>query len=255
MSTSFLPRFRRNACSLAALLLLAGAAAQAGAQTPQGPGTGQSMEERLRNQLRITTTQLQDAQNELAALKAGKGAVGATGGAASPGGAAAGAPADIDSLKKELAKSQAQLAEERRRRGKSEATEAALKQAGEQAAQYKASYEQLLKLARTSEAERQRLSGEANFRQQAMAQCEAKNAALYAQGQEILHAYETVDVGTVLKSREPFATKSRVKYEQIAQEYGDKLYEGRFDERGVTVPPKPAASNAGDAGAITMPAK
>jgi colicin import membrane protein len=234
MSTSFLPRvlpaFRRTACSLAALMLLAGAAAQAGAQTPQGPGTGQSMEERLRNQLRITTTQLQDAQNELAALKAGKGGAGSS----APGAPAA--PADVESLKKELAQSQAQLAEERRRRGKSEATEAALKQASDQAAQYKASYDQLLKLARTSESERQRLSADANFKQQAMAQCEAKNAALYAQGQEILHAYETVDFGTVLKLREPFATKSRVKYEQIAQEYGDKLYEGRFDERGVAAP-------------------
>jgi chromosome segregation ATPase len=248
MSTSFLPGFRRGACSLAALILLAGAAASAGAQTPQGQGTGQSMEERLRNQLRITTTQLQDAQNELATLKAGKGG-------AAPGAPAA--PSDIEALKKDLARSQAQLAEERRQRGKSEASEAALKQATGQVAQYKASYDQLLKLARTSEAERQRLSTEASFKQQAVAQCEAKNAALYAQGQEILHAYENVDVGTVLSSREPFATKSRVKYEQIAQEYGDKLYEGRFDERSVAVPTAaapamPAAPKPGDPNALSV---
>jgi chromosome segregation ATPase len=236
MSTSFLPAFRRSACALAALILLAGVAAQAGAQTPQGsPGAGQSMEERLRNQLRITTSQLQDAQNELAALKAGKG------GSAAPGAPAA--PSDLEAVKKELADSKAQLAGERRLRSKSDATEAALKQATEQVAQYKASYDQLMKLARTSEAERQRLAADAGFKQQAVAQCEAKNAALYAQGQEILRAYETVDIGTVLKSREPFATRSRVKYEQIAQEYGDKLYEGRFDERSVAAP-RPGAENA-----------
>jgi colicin import membrane protein len=230
MSTSFLPGFRRTACSLAALVVLAGVSVQAGAQAQPQP-QGQSMEERLRNQLRITTTQLQDAQNELAALKAGRPAAGASAAAG-----AAAAPADTESLKKDLARAQAQLADERRQRTKSDAGEAALKQASGQATQYKNAYDQLLKLARTSEAERQRLSSEASFKQDAIAQCEAKNVKLYAQGQEILHAYETVDFGTLLSSREPFATKSRVKYEQIAQEYGDKLYEGKFDERSVSVP-------------------
>ena len=46
-----------------------------------------------------------------------------------------------------------------------------------------------------------------------------------------LDAYENVGIGTVIASRQPFAAKARVKYEQIAQEYGDKLYEGKFDPR------------------------
>jgi colicin import membrane protein len=241
MSSSFLPLFRRSACSLAVLTVLVGAAAQAGAQ--QAESAGQSMEDRLRNQLRITTSQLEDAQNELAALKAGHPS-----GAAA--GAAAGAPAspsEVESLKKDLARSQAQLAEERRQRTKSADTEAALKQATDQATQYHTAYDQLLKLARTSEAERQRLSGESGMKQEAVAQCEAKNTKLYEAGQEILHAYETVDLHTVLASREPFAAKARVKYDMIAQEYGDKLYAGRFDERSVAVPAAPAPAAAAPA--------
>lgn len=207
----------------AAMLILA-----AGSAVAQ---QGQSMEERLRNQLRITTTQLQEAQNELAVLKAGKAAPAAQKNAPA---------ADVDSVKKELAEARSQLAAERRAREKShDATQAALEKSNGQSAQYRNAYEELLKLARAAEAERQRLAQEEKSRQTAIAQCEAKNTQLYAVGQEILQAYETMDIGTIVSVRQPFAAQSRVKYEQIAQQYGDKLYEGRFDHR---TPATPAAS-------------
>ncbi len=80
-----------------------------------------------------------------------------------------------------------------------------------------------------------------------MAQCEAKNAQLYAVGQEILRAYETVDLGTVMISRQPFAAQSRVKFEQIAQAYGDKLYEGRYVAGAApAAASEPAAQSAAD---------
>jgi len=199
---------------------------------------GQSMEERLRNQLRITTTQLQDAQNELAVLKAGK---------AAPATAQKNAPAaDADSVKKELAEARSQLAAERRAREKShDAAQVALEKSNGQNAQYRNAYEELLKLARAAEAERQRLAQEAKSQQTAIAQCEAKNSQLYAVGQEILQAYETMDIGTIMSVRQPFAAQSRVKYEQVAQQYGDKLYEGRFDHHAPATPataPAPAQS-------------
>lgn len=190
---------------------------------------GQSMEERLRNQLRITTTQLQEAQNELAVLKAGK---------AAPSVSQKNAPAaDVDSVKKELAEARSQLASERRAREKNhDANQAALEKSNGQSAQYRNAYEELLKLARAAEGERQRLAQEAKSQQAAIAQCEAKNTQLYAVGQEILQAYETMDIGTIMSVRQPFAAQSRVKYEQIAQQYGDKLYEGRFDHRAQATP-------------------
>jgi hypothetical protein len=111
-------------------------------------------------------------------------------------------------------------------------------------------------MARASEAERQRLAAESATHRTAMTQCEAKNTQLYAVGQEILRAYETVDVGTVLASRQPFAAQSRVKFEQIAQQYGDKLYESKFDVRAVGAPAPAAAATpaAGAAAAAAAPA-
>lgn len=219
-------------------LVLAATAAHA-QQRPQN----QSMEERLRAQLRTTTTQLQEAQNELAALKAGKSSV-------PPGAAAAGA--DADGLKKELAAAKAQLAAERRTQEKNgesrQQAQAALEKANALSAQYRHAYDELLKLARASETERQQLSNGSKTQQLAVTQCEAKNAQLYAVGQEILQAYETMDITTIMGARQPFAAQSRVKYEQIAQQYGDKLYEGRFDVRSVSLPaPANSAANSGAA--------
>ncbi|QNK66538.1 hypothetical protein [Variovorax sp. PAMC26660] len=231
-------------------LVLATLAATAGVTHAQQQPQGQSMEERLRAQLRVTTTQLQQAQNELAALKAGQPA-----GTPAAGAAAGAAPAksDIEALKKELAQSQSQLAAERQAHGQASAGSQQLRQQAQatsekataQIAQYRGAYDDLLKMARASEAERQRLATEAATHRTAMTQCEAKNTQLYAVGQEILRAYETVDLGSVLASRQPFAAQSRVKFEQIAQQYGDKLYEGKFDARAVNAPaPAPAAAAA-----------
>lgn len=226
MSRKFLP-----ALVLAALACTAG---MAQAQQPQG----QSMEERLRAQLRVTTSQLQQAQNELAALKAGQPAAAPAAAGAAP------AKSELDALRKELAQSQAQLAAERHARSQASAgteqlrqqAQATTEKAGAQIAQYRGAYDELLKMARAAEAERQRLTTEAATQRTALAQCEAKNTQLYAVGQEILRAYETVDLGSVLASRQPFAAQSRVKFEQIAQQYGDKLYEGKFDVRAVNAP-------------------
>ncbi|GGB95553.1 hypothetical protein GCM10007205_00980 [Oxalicibacterium flavum] len=188
---------------------------------------GQTMEDRLRAQLRITTSQLQQAQNELAVLKGGGSAVAGVG-------AAPTAPAgDTEKLKKELARSQAA---ERHAKASGERQRTELTKANEQLAQYKHAHDELVKLARSSEAERQRLSREEAARIAAVAQCEEKNARLYSVSQDILRAYETMDASTLLRGRQPFADESRVKLEQIAQEYGDKLYEGKFDVRAVAVP-------------------
>lgn len=226
-------------------LVLAMLAGMAHAQQPQG----QSMEERLRAQLRVTTSQLQQAQNELAALKAGQPTAVPAGAGAAP------AKSELEALRKELAQSQAQLAAERHARSQASAgteqlrqqAQATTEKASAQIAQYRGAYDELLKMARAAEAERQRLTTEAATQRTALTQCEAKNAQLYAVGQEILRAYETVDLGSVLASRQPFAAQSRVKFEQIAQQYGDKLYEGKFDVRAVNAP-APGASAVPAAG-------
>jgi len=91
------------------------------------------------------------------------------------------------------------------------------------------------------EAERARLDGEVASQRGALARCESKNAQLYAAGQDILQAYEGLDVLGVMQARQPFAAQSRVKLEQIAQQYGDQLYQGRFDARQTSDTPAAAA--------------
>lgn len=199
-------------CGCAIALGMLAAQAQTGGQ--------QSMEERLRAQLRATTTQLQQAQAELARLKSG-----------TPVPAAPAAIAASEGLQKELAQAKAQLTAERARARRLEAgqVEARREIATEQSAQLRDANAQLQKAAETAENERRRLASEAVNKGSALQQCEAKNARLYALGQEVLHAYETVDFGTVFSTRQPFAGKARAKYGQIAQDYGDRLYQGRFD--------------------------
>jgi chromosome segregation ATPase len=202
------------------LMLLAGGAAQAQGQK------GQSMEERLRAELRNVTAQLQQTRGELELLKA-KGVPAAK---AAP----AAAPAS-DGLKKELARSQSQLAQERAQREKlgeqQQRSAAAAQEAAASLAQYRQASEQLAATGKQLEAERARLDGEVTSQRGALARCESKNAQLYAAGQEILQAYEGLDVLDVMQARQPFAAQSRVKLEQIAQQYGDQLYQGRFDAR------------------------
>jgi ATP-dependent protease HslVU (ClpYQ) peptidase subunit len=234
------PRVRARSLAIAGAVavLCAGAGAQQA-----------SMEERLRTQLRATTEQLQSAQNELAALKARAPAPAVA--AASP---AASDPAG-KKLEGELTHARSQLTRERAAREQLDARLAALREeaqaaigrANGQVAQIRGAYDGLLKMARASEAERQRLAADGQFQTAALAQCEAKNRQLYDVGQQVLRAYEGMDLGTLLRSRQPFAAQTRVQYEQIAQQYGDKLYEGRFDPRGVQSPatsPEPAAAHA-----------
>lgn len=193
---------------LAALIALAAA----GAQAQQA-----SMEERLRTQLRLTTAQLQQVQNELAALKANPAPTAAPTG-------------ELEALQRDLAKERAaREALENDRRQSARSANSAVEKANAQVAQYRQAYDELLKLARASEAERKRLAEEDAARQAAIGQCTAKNQQLYTVAQDILRAYETVDLGTVLSARQPFAAQSRVRLEEAAQLYGDKLYQGRFD--------------------------
>src|SRR3546814_8375506 len=72
--------------------------------------------------------------------------------------------------------------------------------------------------------------------------CTAKTRELYDAGKEILTAYERFSSGDLLKIRQPFAGGARVKFEEHAQLYGDKLYSGQFDPRQAA--PSPAAAAA-----------
>lgn len=211
-------RARRQQLLMAILIALGAVSAQA--------QPAPSMEERLRTQLRLTTAQLQQAQNELAALKANP--------------ASAAAPAELEALKRELAKERA--AREALDAGRQQTVRearGAVEKANTQIAQYRQSYDELLKLARGAESERKRLTEENDAQKTAIKQCTEKNQRLYSNAQDILRAYESMDLATVLSARQPFAAQSRVKLEEIAQQYGDQLYQNRF---GAQAPAQPQTS-------------
>jgi len=62
-----------------------------------------------------------------------------------------------------------------------------------------------------------------------------RNAALYETALEILERYRRKDFGAVLAGAEPFVQKSRVRLENLVQDYEDRLRAARVTE--TTLPP------------------
>mgnify|MGYP003110901693 FL=1 len=183
----------------------------------------QSMEERLRAQLRSTTQQLQSLQSQQAQVNAAKVA----------------AEAQRDAAQKEIEQLQAQLgkvtdqAEELVSQQEAVEQEARAQVAAihAQRDQFKNAYDELLTMARATEAKKVSLQQTLAQRSAELTMCSAKNRELYDAGKEILAAYERFSTGDLLKIRQPFAGSARVKFEEQAQLYGDKLYRGQFDSR------------------------
>jgi len=109
---------------------------------------------------------------------------------------------------------------------------------------WKAAYQQLEDLARKKEDERARLAAEKIVLDRKVADREAKNLALYALGNEILSRYEKFGLGTALTAREPFTGITKVKLENLVQDYGDKLTEQKIKPEPVASSNAPAEKTA-----------
>lgn len=208
----------RHRCAWLMLALGASLAASASAET---------LEERLRTQLRTTTQQLQALQSEQAQASAARQA----------------AEQQRDAAQGQVRQLTAQLA---KARGQSEQlagqqqavhsqAQALVASSNEQLHKYKQAYDELLAMARAKESERATLQAQLGERDGQVQQCQARNQQMYGVAKEMLAAYEKVDIADVMKMRQPFAGGARVKFEELAQAYGDKLYESQFDApKGVT---------------------
>ncbi len=200
-----------------------------------GSAHAQSVDDKLRSQLRSTVQELRQLQDNQAQLQSDKAA----------------AEKQRDDALAQVKDLQAQLAAAKGESSAEAAARRALAQEktshaedAKQLAKYKASYEDLLTVSRARDAERTQLQGEIKARDTQLQSCEAKNADLYRVGHEILDAYEHVGIGTFFASREPFAQSARVKYDEIAQRYGDALYAGKYDPNARTVPAVAASGGA-----------
>ncbi len=176
----------------------------------------QTLEEQLRSQLRDTRSQLQDLQNEQASWQAQKASM----------------ESERDQARKALEQAQAELA---RYKSGAAGDGAALK--SERDARQRA--EEAVAQGRTAAAESAARLQEQQSRNTALttqldgvrkelSTCTARNEAMYKIGNEVIDAYAHIDMGTVMASRQPFAASSRVKLENAAQGYGDRLYEQRY---------------------------
>lgn len=178
-----------------------------------------SLESRIRDQLREARAQLQDLQTqqvqwaaEKVALEkerddARKEAETARAAAKNAGGMSPEASRALASERQKREAAEAEL-----QRGKADAGSAAV-------------------ALRTAESERARLAKELETAKGQVDACTARNVQMYRVGQDVIAAYENIDMSDVVASRQPFAAKARVRLENAAQSFGDKLYEQRFDPR------------------------
>lgn len=183
--------------------------------------SAEGMEERLRTQLRSTTQQLQALQSQQAQASAAQLAAQNE---------AKAAQAQIKQLTAELAKSKG-LAEQLAGQQQSlhSQAQAQVAASAEHTGQFKKAYDELLILARGKEAERAKLQAQLTERDTQVQQCSAKNQQMYGVAKQILTAYENIDVAEVMKIRQPFAGSARVKFDELAQGFGDELYKTQFD--------------------------
>ncbi|MEZ1325318.1 DNA repair protein [Pseudomonas fluorescens] len=181
----------------------------------------EGMEERLRTQLRSTTQQLQALQTQQAQASAAQLAAQNE---------AKAAQAQIKQLTAELAKTKGvaeQLAgQQQSLHSQAQAQVAA---SAEQTGKFKKAYDELLVMARAKEAERSKLQAQLAERDTQVQQCSVKNQQMYGVAKQILTAYENIDVAEVMKIRQPFAGSARVKFDELAQGFGDELYKTQFD--------------------------
>ena len=80
----------------------------------------------------------------------------------------------------------------------------------------------------SKEAARAKLASDVIIFQRIVADQKVKNAAMYKLGIEILRKYEKFGLGEALAAKEPFVGTMRVKFENLVQDYQDKLAEQKI---------------------------
>jgi chromosome segregation ATPase len=172
------------------------------------PSCAQTLEDRLRDQLRSTLNELHELQDQQASLQAQKAA----------------AEKERDGLKDELAKAQTKPAHA----GETAAAKAQAQALATQVVQYKAAVDQANGTAQQAQADRDKLQAALADAQKQLGTCADKNAKLLKIGNEILDAYQEFDVGEAIAANEPFISIHRVELENMAQDFDDRLHDGRF---------------------------
>lgn len=110
----------------------------------------------------------------------------------------------------------------------------------ESLSQWKAAHKQITTLATNTEAQRAKLAANVILLNRQVADQQARNSAMYKIGIEVLARYEKFGLGDALTSREPFIGITRVKFENLIQDYHDKLADERIKPASASVPEQKA---------------
>lgn len=177
----------------------------------------QADDDRLRATLRSTMQQLQDAQNQLATLQAQQ----------SENADEKKAAADQAALlQKRLVQSQSEsdrkIAE---LRSKAASQAAEIERLTQLNADWKAAQEKTVAEARTVAADRDRQQNANVLLQRRVDDLKTKNLALYDLSNQILNRFEKYGMGEQFMAKEPFIGRSRVRLENLVQDYSDKIQE------------------------------
>ena len=197
-----------------------------------------SAEARMRQVLRDTMGQLRDAQNQVVTLQAAQ---------AQEDKDKADLQAKVDALTAQFKSVTEQAAADKAASDKALADlksqvddqKGQIDRLNDGLKQWKDAYNQTAQLAATSEAARKQYQMQAAILQRTVDDREAKNLALYKLGNEILTRYEKFSLGDAITAKEPFVGLTRVKLENLVQDYKNKLLDQAVTS-GQTAPPPPA---------------
>lgn len=204
------------------LLLLSALALVAGAGSLHAADAQDPVLTRMREALKNTMIQLRDAQTQVATLQATQ----------------AQDDAKIKDLQAQLDKVTKQASDDKLAADK---TIADLKEQNaaqdarnakelETIAKWKKSYDALLAQAKAIDAKRAEFAGKCIAFQRQVDDQQRKNLAMYDLGMDILQRYERFGLGEALTAREPFTGLTRVKFQNLIQDYGDKLADQKIKQ-------------------------
>lgn len=103
---------------------------------------------------------------------------------------------------------------------------------------WKTSHGQILAIAKTKESERAKFESKSIALDRVVADQQRKNETMYKLGTEVLSRYEKFGLGDALLSREQFIGITRVKFENLMQDYADKLTDAKIKPTAAPTPAK-----------------
>lgn len=93
----------------------------------------------------------------------------------------------------------------------------------ESLAKWKLGYAKLAEYAKATEGKRAEFASKVIAQDRVIADQRVKNAEMYRLGTEVLDRYARFGLGTAISAREPFVGITKVKFENLVQEYQNKL--------------------------------